>query len=119
MRAAFAGLRAQFQQRNVFFLRGEIEGFAILESTPDGVPADKSLVRRLAAGMAQPLSTSTAQIDAINASREQVQGVSLALQQVQETQEQAQRMGQGEDKPPVAKGFPCGQSCDTVIGCPA
>ncbi|MCO7470324.1 hypothetical protein NJG16_09625 [Stenotrophomonas maltophilia] len=69
--------------------------------------------------MAQPLSTSTAQIDAINASREQVQGVSLALQQVREAQEQARRMGRGEDKPPVAKGFPCGQSCDTVIGCPA
>lgn len=91
----------------------------ILESTPDGVPADKSLVRRLAAGMAQPLSTSTAQIDAINASREQVQGVSLALQQVREAQEQARRMGRGEDKPPVAKGFPSGQSCDTVVGCPA
>jgi len=47
----------------------------------------------VAAGMAQPLSASTAQIDAINASREQAQGVSLAQQQVQEGQEQARRMG--------------------------
>lgn len=47
----------------------------------------------VAAGMAQPLSASTAQVDAINASREQAQGVSLAQQQVQETQEQARRMG--------------------------
>lgn len=47
----------------------------------------------VAAGMAQPLSASTAQMDAINATREQAQGVSLAQQQVHETQEQARRMG--------------------------
>jgi hypothetical protein len=32
-------------------------------------------------------------MDAINATREQAQGVSLAQQQVHETQEQARRMG--------------------------
>ncbi len=47
----------------------------------------------VAAGMAQPLSASTAQMDAINATREQAQGGALAQQQVQETQEQARRMG--------------------------
>lgn len=47
----------------------------------------------VAAGMAQPLSVSTAQVDALDASRASALDTGLAQQQVQESQEQARRMG--------------------------
>lgn len=47
----------------------------------------------VATGMAQPLAVSTAQVDALNAGRVAAQDAGLAQQQVQESQEQARRMG--------------------------
>lgn len=47
----------------------------------------------VAQGMAQPLSVSTAQMDAVAASRSAALEQGLAQQQVQESQEQARRMG--------------------------
>lgn len=47
----------------------------------------------VAQGMAQPLAVSTAQVDALNAARSVALDAGLAQQQVQETQEQARRMG--------------------------
>ncbi|MGF6417509.1 hypothetical protein ABH900_000976 [Stenotrophomonas sp. AN71] len=47
----------------------------------------------VAQGMAQPLAVSTAQVDALNASRSAALEQGLAQQQVQESQEQARRMG--------------------------
>jgi len=47
----------------------------------------------VAQGMAQPLSVSTAQVDAVTASRSASVEAGLAQQQVQESQEHARRMG--------------------------
>lgn len=47
----------------------------------------------VAQGMAQPLAVSTAQVDALDASRSAALEQGLAQQQVQESQEQARRMG--------------------------
>lgn len=47
----------------------------------------------VAQGMAQPLAVSTAQVDALNAGRSAALDAGLAQQQVQESQEQARRMG--------------------------
>jgi len=47
----------------------------------------------VAQGMAQPLAVSTAQVDALNAGRTAAVDAGLAQQQVQESQEQARRMG--------------------------
>jgi len=47
----------------------------------------------VAQGMAQPLAVSTAQVDALNAGRTAALDAGLAQQQVQESQEQARRMG--------------------------
>ncbi|KAA8995220.1 phospholipase [Stenotrophomonas cyclobalanopsidis] len=47
----------------------------------------------VAQGLAQPLAVSTAQIDALNAGRAAALDAGLAQQQVQESQEQARRMG--------------------------
>lgn len=47
----------------------------------------------VAQGMAQPLAVSTAQVDALNAGRAAALDAGLAQQQVQESQEQARRMG--------------------------